>query len=100
MLLAIKAKIDSDRKPGLFYFRTASGKEVDFILESRDGKLTGIEVKFSESVQNKDFEGLRELSKLTGKRFKSGYVLYTGNRVVPFGENLFTLPLSAFPGIK
>lgn len=31
--------------PELFYWRTVSGQEVDFVLEDRTGKVVGIEVK-------------------------------------------------------
>ena len=84
----------------LFYFRTASGKETDFVLETQKRELIGIEVKFKETIQSKDFDGLRELKKLTKNRFKAGYVLFLGNNAVPFGDNLFTLPISAFLGIE
>ncbi len=83
----------------LFYFRTASGKETDFVLETQKHELIGIEVKLKQTIQSKDFDGLRELKKLTTDRFKAGYVLFLGNTAVPFGDNLFTLPISAFLGI-
>ncbi len=90
----------SDRTFDLFYFRTANGKETDFVLQNKNRELIGIEVKFKETIQSRDFAGLRTLQKLTGKRFKAGYVLYLGDRVLPFGENLFTLPISTFLGLK
>ncbi len=39
--------------------------------------------------------GLHELAKLDSKRFRAGVILYLGRRVVPFGENLNAVPLSA-----
>lgn len=83
----------------LFYFRTASGKETDFVLETQKHELIGIEVKLKQTIQSKDFDGLRELKKLTRDRFKAGYVLFLGDNAIPFGDNLFTLPISAFLGI-
>jgi predicted AAA+ superfamily ATPase len=46
----------------LFHFRTASGQEVDFLLESDAGAIVGIEVKASATVTGHDFNGLRALS--------------------------------------
>ncbi|WP_456443291.1 ATP-binding protein [Caldithrix abyssi] len=86
----------SESQPELYYFRTAAGKEVDFILETNNGQLIGIEIKLKETIQSKDFDGLRELMNLTNGQFKAGYVLSLSKEVVPFGNNLFTLPLSLF----
>ncbi|APF17627.1 ATPase [Caldithrix abyssi DSM 13497] len=86
----------SESQPQLYYFRTAAGKEVDFILETNNGQLIGIEIKLKETIQSKDFDGLRELMNLTNGQFKAGYVLSLSKEVVPFGNNLFTLPLSLF----
>src|SRR5665213_1366823 len=49
-------------KPSLLHYRTAAGREVDFVLESGGGKLAGIEVKSSASVGPGDFAGLRSLA--------------------------------------
>jgi uncharacterized protein len=60
----------SDIKAGLYHFRTSDGKEVDFILEKPDGSLWAIEVKNSDSVSAKDFNGIKIFENLTGKDFK------------------------------
>jgi len=44
----------SDTAPNIFYYRTAGGKEVDFVLEAQDGRVVGIEVKGSSRVQAPD----------------------------------------------
>jgi predicted AAA+ superfamily ATPase len=82
-------------QPRLFYFRTHDRREVDFVLQTRAGKLAGVEVKASASVGASDFSGLRSLADLAGDQFASGIVLYTGEQVVPFGERLFAVPMSA-----
>jgi predicted AAA+ superfamily ATPase len=79
----------------VFHWHTANREEVDLVLEKRDGSLVGIEVKASGSVNSSDFKGLNSLKKMTGDRFIRGILIYTGERVVPFGEQLFALPLSA-----
>ena len=73
----------------LFHFRTASGQEVDFLLESDAGAIAGIEVKASATVTGHDFNDLRALAEMTGARFHRGIVLYTGSDTVAFGPNLF-----------
>ena len=79
----------------LRYFRTDSGKEVDFVLERPDGSLVGIEVKTSDYVNSDDFKGLETLRDITKDDFICGVVLYTGNNVVSFGGGLLAVPLSA-----
>jgi len=56
--------------------------------------LVGIEVKAGANVENKDFAGLRFLAGLAGKRFRRGFVLYTGDSVVPFAPDLCALPIT------
>ena len=84
----------SERRCGLFHFRTESGAEVDLVLEDRGGRLVGIEVKSTASLQKRDFRGLQALAEAAGRQFAGGVVLYTGATVVPFGRNLRALPIS------
>ena len=84
----------SERRRRLFHFRTESGAEVDLVLEDRAGRLVGVEVKSAAAVRQQDFRGLGALARLTGDRFVRGVVLCTGTTVVPFGRNLFALPVS------
>lgn len=79
----------------LFHFRTASGQEVDFLLENKAGAIVGVEVKASATVTGHDFNGLRALSEMTGPQFYRGIVLYTGTEIVPFGANLYAVPVDA-----
>lgn len=85
----------SDVKASLYHFRTSDGKEVDFVLERPDGSLAGIEVKSTSRVGSGDFKGLKVLQKNTGEDFLCGIVLYTGDDIVPFGKNLYAVPISA-----
>ena len=76
-------------------FRTASGQEVDFLLESDAGAIAGIEVKASATVTGHDFNGLRALAEMTQSRFHRGLVLYAGSEIVPFGAHLYALPVDS-----
>lgn len=83
-----------DDKMDLFHFRTSDNKEVDFVLEKPNGQLVAIEVKQRDSVSKSDFKGLEELQNITGDDFVCGVVLYRGKDVVPFGQNLWAIPIS------
>ncbi len=84
----------STQRLSLWHYRTQTNIEVDFILENRLGQITGIEVKASATVDGKDFKGLRHLQETEPAIFQRGIVLYAGREVVPFGENLWAVPLS------
>ena len=83
-----------ERRCELFHFRTASGSEVDLVLEDRRGRVVGVEVKATASVRRRDFAGLDALASALGERFVRGAVIYTGAEVVPFGNRLHALPLA------
>ncbi|NCT41847.1 MAG: ATP-binding protein [Alphaproteobacteria bacterium] len=83
-----------DDKMDLFHFRTSDDKEVDFVLEKPNGQLTAVEVKKSDNVSKSDFKGLEELQRITGDDFVCGVVIYRGKDVVPFGQNLWAVPIS------
>ncbi len=84
----------SATRPGVFYWRTASGQEVDIVLEDRSGKVTGIEVKASATLGSNDVRGLRALADDVGSNWVRGVVLYAGKDVIPFAANLHAVPLS------
>ena len=77
----------------LFHFRTHDHKEVDFVVERRDGRMLGIEVKARSRVEPSDFSGLRILKEKTGSDFVRGILLYTGDARLRFGDDLIALPL-------
>ena len=60
------------------------------------GQITGIEVKASATVESKDFKGLRHLQETEAEIFQRGIVLYTGREIVPFGKDLWAIPLSVW----
>ena len=84
----------SQRGLSLWHYRTQTDIEVDFVLEDRQGRLTGIEVKAAASVDGSSFKGLRHLQDTEPERFQRGVVLYGGSELVAFSERLFAVPLS------
>lgn len=90
----------SDQRLTLWHYRTLSHIEVDFILENRQGHITGMEVKASATVDGKDFKGLRHLQETEPALFQCGIVLYAGREVVPFGDRLWAVPLSIWWAVE
>ena len=84
----------TDPRTALYHFRTATGSEVDILLEQADGSVAAIEIKASATVAAADFAAIRALREQLGTRFRAGVVLYLGDRVVPFGDQLWLAPLS------
>lgn len=80
----------------LMHYRTSTGVEVDFVLENRQKQLVGIEVKAAATVTNKDLNGLRHLRDTTPDQFKKGILVYTGENVVNFDQQLVALPIGFF----
>ncbi|WP_435822688.1 DUF4143 domain-containing protein [Microbispora bryophytorum] len=85
----------SDERVELFHYRTKDKVEVDAVLENRQGRVVGVEVKASSTVRTDDFRGLRHLADRLGDDFVAGIVLYTGTQTLPFGPRLRAMPISA-----
>jgi predicted AAA+ superfamily ATPase len=79
----------------MYHFRDRDGVEVDALLEGPWGTIVGIEVKAAETVRAEDFRGLRHIADRLGDRFLAGFVMYTGQQKLPFGEKLAAVPISA-----
>jgi predicted AAA+ superfamily ATPase len=85
----------SRKRASLLHIRTATGAEVDFVLERADGRLVGIEVKASTTVRGEDFKHLAAArDRLGAERFVRGVVLYAGGERLAFGERLEAWPLA------
>lgn len=85
----------SNERARLYHYRTKDRVEVDAVLESADGRVVAVEVKAGATVRTEDLAGLRHLAHRLGDRFVAGYVLYTGQQTLPFGDRLRALPIDA-----
>ena len=83
-----------DDRPALFHFRDRDQREVDIVLEHRDGSVSAVEVKSAATVRERDLRGLKHLRDKLGDRFKAGALLYSGASTVSFGDRLAAVPLS------
>jgi uncharacterized protein len=86
----------SRHNPKLYHFRQEKekGTEVDLVIES-EGKVVGIEIKLSSVVRQDDTNGLNALRANAGHLFHKGIILYMGHRVLPLGQNMLAMPISA-----
>jgi len=82
----------SEKHTGFYYFRTSDSQEIDFIIE-QGSEIIAIEVKLSESIRKDDFRHISFLQSKV-KNMTAGYVFYLGNNVLPFGKDLYAVPVS------
>jgi len=85
----------SKLKVSAYHYRTATGQEVDVVLEDGRGRLVAVEIKAAAAAGRKDFKGIERFAETVGDRFLRGVVLYAGDNAVPFGERLHALPISS-----
>ena len=86
----------SDEEVSLWHFRDNRKREVDIVLERRDSRIVGIEVKASASIRAEDFKGLAALADYAGSNFERGVLFYGGQEALPFGvgeRRFHALPL-------
>ncbi len=77
----------------LFYYRTRSGMEIDFIIETHNG-IVAIETKNRDKVTLSDFSAIRKLAAAADKLWLGGIVAYRGNKIEKFGDKLWAVPSS------
>jgi len=75
----------------LFYWRTAIGEEVDFVIEAGD-RLLPIEIKASSRPRISDTRGLRVFRSEYGSKALPGLLLHTGSEVKWITQDVLALP--------
>lgn len=83
----------ASENPRLTHFRDHDGAEVDFILETDDGRVAGIEVKAASTVTARDTRWLQGMRDRLGNRFTAGVILHTGPTSAPFGDRITATPI-------
>ena len=84
----------SDKRLRVSHFRTKEQDEVDLVIEDRQGRVIGVEVKASATVRAADLRGLRQLQAAVGDKFVQGLVLHDHDRITPFDARLHAGPVS------
>ncbi len=80
----------------LYHFRDLKKREVDLVLEHRDGRIVAIEVKAKATITQKELKGLTTLAQASKERFYRGYIFYGGEEIVPVsseGYLFYCIPL-------
>lgn len=75
----------------LFYYRTRSGLEVDFLVQTVHG-LLGIEVKGRGTVGKADTASMKRLADKLGERWLGGLVVYQGERLEELEPGYWAVP--------
>ena len=80
----------------LYHYRDREKREIDFIIEREDGALLGIEIKAGSTLNMGSFKHLAWFrDHLSGDNPFIGVILYSGEHVASFGDDLWALPVSA-----
>lgn len=75
------------------HLRTHGQREVDLVLETREGTVAGVEVKASSTIHDKDFAGLRLMRDKLRDDFVAGVVLNLGQRSYRYDDRLYVASL-------
>jgi len=87
----VKTIVHRGEEPRVYFWRTAAGNEVDFIIESGQ-KAVPVEVKLSATVKPAMSSSIRVFKKDLSGRASEGYVVHPGNTSLPLGEGVFSIP--------
>ena len=66
---------------------------VDFVLEDDQRQILVIEVKAKATLGQEDLKGINELKSLTKNLFKKAIILYQGNQIIPFADDIWAVPV-------
>ena len=93
----LAAQIDLDSDYSLYQYRDAKDREIDFLVEKEGEGLAGFEVKASRSVSGEDFAPQRWFRDniVKGKMPYKGFVLYSGEDTLSFGDGMLAVPIAA-----
>lgn len=81
----------------VFYYRTRSGLEIDFLLQTSKGILT-VEVKMREAVSKADIRPMQRVARELGSRWLGGLVLYRGRELYEIEPGYWAVPTYRFFG--
>lgn len=78
----------------LYHYRDREKREIDFLIERDDRCILAIEVKSGITIKKSDFNHIKWFRQnLEKEKPVIGIILYAGEDIMPFGENLWAVPL-------
>lgn len=94
LMEVVKTFLHRGQEPSVYFWRTASGDEVDILVET-EGRLVPLEVKLSATPQPAMAKGVKLFRQLLSDKAQAGYVVHCGDIRLPLGDNVVALPFSA-----
>ena len=85
----------SDLRLRMSHYREERSYEVDVVLTRGRRQTVGIEIKASSTLSTADAKGLLRLGEKCQTPYYRGILLYGGDEVLPFGKNVWAVPLAA-----
>lgn len=88
----------TDHRLKLYFWRTQTGQEVDFLIE-RGREIVALEVKWGRRIEEGDIRNLRRCAEDTKGRIRFSVFLYGGSEVLALTPNMVAIPFPTFFGI-
>ena len=90
-----KTSLHRGEEPIIYFWRTASGSEIDLIVEAQ-ARLIPIEIKASATARPNMASEINTFRRDFGERVAPGYVIHPGKTALPLGDGAVAWPLAAF----
>ncbi len=95
LLEIIKRFVNRGEEPRVYFWRTASGVEVDFVVEEQ-GMLTPVEVKLSSTPRPAMADGIRRFQQDYGGVAGAGFLVHPGTVKLPISPGVTAIPFDEF----
>jgi len=89
----IKTFVHRGDEPEVYFWRTSTGSEVDFIVQV-EGRLIPIEVKLSATLHPSMAGSIVAFQKDIGAKADSGFVIHPGDNRLPLSARVMGIPFS------
>ncbi|NLH49283.1 MAG: ATP-binding protein [Myxococcales bacterium] len=89
----VKTLVHRGEEPHLYFWRTATGSEVDILVEA-GGKLVPVEVKLSATPQPEMAAGIKSFRAALGNRAAPGLIIHSGDIRLPLAPEITALPFT------
>jgi predicted AAA+ superfamily ATPase len=89
----------ADRRLSLFFWRTQTGQEADFLIE-RAGKLIAVEVKWGSRVEDSAVRNLERCMADLKDAVQIGVIIYGGTDIIALSSKIVAVPFPVFFGIE
>ncbi len=87
----LKVLVHRGEDPQVYFWRTAAGAEVDFVIET-EGELIPVEAKLSATPRPAMAAGIGAFRRDLGDRAGDGYVIHPGEVRLPLGSGVMAVP--------